>query len=363
MKSSDTRNINYIKKGKLFNIINDKELENKVLSRTIPIEKKCNTLSDEEFRIPEFHEYNNIKKYNYKVKFLKEICKHYKQKVSGNKKELISRLFIFLRLSHYIIPIQKIWRKALLKMYNKIRGPARIKRSICVNETDFLTLEPLSCLPISQIYSYQDEIGQVYGFDIASIYNLLLKGDVNTTNPYNRQKFPDNIRVSLLRIIKLSHYFGDIINLSIEEQIDEIPLSKKLELRTIDLFHEIDNLGNYTNPAWFNNLNHPRLVKFIRELSDIWGYRAELSHNVKISICPPLGDPFRGLNLRTIHVVYTYEKLKQLTLNIIDKLITLGISESDRILGANYVLCALTLVSEEAANTMPWLYHSVAPII
>jgi len=50
-------------------------------------------------------------------------------------------------------------------------------------------------------------------------------------------------------------------------------------------------------------------------------------------------------------------------LNIIDKLITLGISESDRILGANYVLCALTLVSEEAANTMPWLYHSVAPII
>ena len=340
----------------------DKEPRNKVITRMSNVERKPKLVSEVDFTIPEFHEYFKLKQCNYKVKFLKLICKHYKQKVSGNKNELVARVYTYLRLSHYIVPIQKIWRKALLNMYNTSRGPARIVRSMCVNETDFLTMEPLSSLQVSQIYTYRDESGQVYGFDIASIYNLLLKGDTKTTNPYNRQSFPHDIRNTLMRIIRLSHYYGDSIELNIEE-VDELPLSKRLELRTIDLFHAIDALGNYTNPSWFNNLNHVRLVKFIRELSDIWGYRAELPHHVKIAICPPLGDPFRGLNLRTFHVAYTFDKLKQLALNIVEQLIRRGVGESNRILGANYVLCALTLVCEEAANTMPWLYQSVAPNI
>ena len=34
--------------------------------------------------------------------------------------------------------------------------------------------------------------------------------------------------------------------------------------------------------------------------------------------------------------------------------------EGSRGLGANYVLCALTLVNETAAIQFPWLYQSVA---
>lgn len=317
-------------------------------------------LSDDDLSIPEFHEYMNLKKYNYKVKFLKMICKHYKQKVSGNKSELTSRMYTYLRLSHFIVPIQKLWRKSLLNIYNKLHGPALINRSICVNDTDFLTMEPLSSIPLPQLYTYRDASDQIYGFDIMSIYNLLMKGGTNITNPYNRQPFPHNIRNDIIKIIRLSKCFGDNVDVVFEE-VDDMPLSKKLELRTVDLFHVIDCLGNYTNPSWFNCLNHFSLVKFIRELSDIWAYRAELPHHMKVAICPPLGDPFRGLNLRTMQVVYSYERLKQLALNIIEQFIRRGNSESERILGANYVLCALTLVSQDAANTMPWLYQSVAP--
>ena len=187
-----------------------------------------------------------------------------------------------------------------------------------------------------------------------------MKGGSSITNPYNRQPLPSNIRDDIRKIIRYSKYFGDSVDVIFEQEVD-MPLSKKLELRTVELFHVIDGLGNYTNPSWFNGLNHIRLVKFIRELSDIWVYRAELPNHLKVAICPPLGDPFRGLNLRTMQVVYSFERLKQLALNIIEQLIRRGTNESNRVLGANYVLCALTLVSQDAANTMPWLYQSVAP--
>ena len=40
------------------------------------------------------------------------------------------------------------------------------------------------------------------------------------------------------------------------------------------------------------------------------------------------------------------------------KLVTKGITDEYRSLGAFYVLTALTLSSSEAANAMPWLYQS-----
>jgi hypothetical protein len=36
-----------------------------------------------------------------------------------------------------------------------------------------------------------------------------------------------------------------------------------------------------------------------------------------------------------------------------------GINENSCLLGSYYVLCALTMVSSDAANTLPWLYEAV----
>ena len=37
-----------------------------------------------------------------------------------------------------------------------------------------------------------------------------------------------------------------------------------------------------------------------------------------------------------------------------------GINENSCSLGSYYVLCALTLVSQDAANSLPWLYEAVS---
>jgi hypothetical protein len=317
------------------------------------------TVIEEDFVIPKFHEYQKLKQCNYKVKFLKEMCRHYKQKISGNKHELVVRLYNHLRLSSSIVKVQRVWKKYLLKVYNKLRGPGRFNRKLCVNETDFFTMEDIASVPFSDIYTYRDKKGQVYAFEITSIFNLFKKGTSRTTNPYNRDPFPTHVRDDLKRILQISKVLGEAIDVSIEEP-ETIPIEKQLELRATGLFHAIDSLGNYTDPAWFNNLQRIMLIRFIRELSDIWNYRAQLSHQIKREICPPYGNPFGSLNMRALPV-YPEDQIKRIALNIIETMVKQGATESNRSLGANYVLCALTLVSPEAAESLPWLYQSVAP--
>ena len=52
-------------------------------------------------------------------------------------------------------------------------------------------------------------------------------------------------------------------------------------------------------------------------------------------------------------------QIRKESLMIIEKFLSAN-EDSNKSLGANYVLCALTLVNNDAANALPWLYQSVA---
>ena len=211
---------------------------------------------------------------------------------------------------------------------------------------------------IINFYSFTDNNNQIFGFDIISIHNLLFKYNKKSTNPYNRQPFPKKVIENIKKIKKFSKFFNDNINYDIEEP-EIIPKGKQLELRTVALFHDINELGNYTDAKWFNSLNRNGLIRYIRELLDIWTYRAQLTINIKREICPPNGNPFYLLNVHSINSL-SYEVLKEKILNIIELIIKRGINNESKILGSNYVLCALTLVNVDAALSLPWLYQSVA---
>lgn len=329
-------------------------------SETVPKapKRRKRNVADKDFVIPKFSEFELLTTNNYKVLQLKDMCRHYKQKVSGNKNQLVSRMYNYLRLSASVVVIQKAIREHLLRKYNLARGPARLNRKLCVNETDFFTMEQLSDIPPSQFFSYADSEDQVYGFSIMSLYNLLSKGDQYTSNPYNRQPFPKGLRANINLILKLSTSFGDEIEIEIEQE-EELTPEKQIELRSLTLFQNIDALGNYSDCSWFNSLSRTNLIRFLRELADIWTYRAQLSEHVKREICPPVGDPFRAINLHALPNL-AMNSLKRLCLGVMEHMVNRGTNESSRALGANYVLCALTLVNVSAAEAMPWLYQSVA---
>jgi hypothetical protein len=309
--------------------------------------------------IPTFSSHNTFLTKTFNVSQLKEICKFYKLKVTGNKQVLINKIYHYLYFSSYSVVIQRAWRKNLFKTYNKLRGPAKFNRSLCVNETDFSSMDPLKDIPFGQFFSYTDVDGKIYGFDIVSLYNLLDNEDLKDSNPYNRNPIPNKTKMNFKRLINISKIMGENLqmNLVVEEEITD-PV-KIIEMRSSNLFREIDNLGNYTNPLWFIQLNQRQVVKFLQELRDIWTFRAHLNNTTMMEICPPNGNPFDILDMNIIINIPLYN-IKILALIVIDQFVKTGIDRDSRILGANYVLCALTLVSTEAAEALPWLYQSVA---
>jgi len=307
----------------------------------------------------------NITKYNYSVNDLRTIAKKNKLKLSGNKSELTTRIFNYLYLSSNILKMQSLFRGYIQRKFNKLFGPAFQKRSLCTNNSDFITMEEFESLDTYQFFSYKDLDGFIYGFDIASIYNLIFtknKNEIlNGRNPYNRQKISIEVLVDIKRILKLGRILKKRIRLEIEDETPVVSPEKAIELRTLSLFQNIDALGNYSDPAWFLSLNRHQLIKFCRELNDIWNYRAQLTNDVKRNICFPNGDPFRNVSTIVLHTEGDMCIVRKMILEVMEKFVNSGTDKDSRSLGAYYVLGGLTLVNESAAASLPWLYQSLCP--
>lgn len=345
------------------------ERNRKIIKRMKKIEDKkdngvvCKASAAEavkQFIIPTKETFTMNNKYT--ISQLKEICKYYKQKISGTKRELNERIEYYFKKQSVVGILQRFWRKSIYKKFMRLRGPARMNRTLCVNETDFYTMETIKDIPYSKFFSFKDKDGVIYGFDIVSLYTLLYNlEDKHPLNPYNRNPFPNYMKRDLLDLLRLSVSLNLKINTVMEtEEIEEVSPEKELELLSLSLFQHIDQLGNYTVPNWFWSLDNYKMMRFIRELNDIWTYRAQLTDQSKRAICFPSGNPFRDINLYSLTSYMPPLMLREYALQIIEQFIKKGTSPSNQALGANYVLCALTLVNPHAAAALPWLHQSVS---
>lgn len=318
-----------------------------------------------DFKIPKYYDYENFKNTKYNVVQLKEICKNYKLKRGGKKQELLERIYDYLYYSYYAIKIQRVFRGYIVRKFNKLHGPALFNKKICVNESDFCTLEKLDEIPYYQYISFSFSNNHIYGFDICSLYNYIENHKKNNSNdselplnPYDRQSLPENILNTIYDYIKISKLLKYKIKIKIDNKINFLTLKEKNIHKIKEIFQKINHLGNYSNYEWFTQLNKVQLIKFFKELVDIWNYRAQLSDETKINICPPHGRPFFTISLTGIYNL-NIEQIFNKILPSLDKLISVGTSNDYKLLGAYYILAALTIVNVDAANSMPWLYQSV----
>jgi hypothetical protein len=188
---------------------------------------------------------------------------------------------------------------------------------------------------------------------LISIHNLIIKRD--TKNPYTRNAFS----VELIELVQNRINYNKILNKVHHEIQDQY--KPCINSKIISAFQKIDQLDNYTQAEWILDLSHANLRRFILELYDIWDYRAQLSRETKLMICPPNGMPFRDVPMHIIQTQYNINigLLKQFSLIIINNFINSSPLRDNQKLGAIYILSALTLVNPSAAESMPWLYHSV----
>ena len=317
-------------------------------------------ISDDNFKVLKYNEYNLITdKHNYNVSQLKKMLSYYKLKKSGNKEVLMERLYNFLKYSEPIIKIQSLMRGYITREYINLHGEGFKKKKLCVNQSDFVTLDDINDIEMEQFFSFKDEDESIYAFDICSLYNHIMKSKKDTcSNPYNRKSFPKDILQKIRKFLRYSHIMKYKVKIIIKDETAELSESKQFELRALSLFQSINELGNYSDAKWFTELSKVQIIRFIRELHDIWSYRANLNDIIKRRISPPLGNPFSNININLIQT-FSLNIIKKTSLEIIEKFVKIGIDTDSKNLGAYYVLGALTLVNINAAEAMPWLYQAV----
>ncbi len=302
-----------------------------------------------------YKDYELLKKNNYTVKELKEIFNYFKIKPKNKKKQdLVDECYSYLRFSYYITKIQRQWRNKIIRLFKNSQGPAIYNHTLCNNVDDFLTTERMNEIDYYFFISYKDNDGFIYGFNIISLYNLIIKD--NFTNPYTRNPFSEQFISTIKKRTIYNKILGKI-NHSINEQTQYQTIDQKI----VGLFQKMDNLGNYTQSEWLTKLPIFKLKRFIIELYDIWNYRAQLTQDVKLLICPPNGNPFASIPLQTIELNtnINISLLKHYCYIIIHLFIHSAILRENQALGAIYVLSALTMVNPETAEALPWLYESV----
>lgn len=336
---------------------------------------------------------------SYKLPQLKALAKQYKLHVSGTKPLLYDRIENFFQRTLNVLKIQRVLRGHFVRFSNRLRGIGFRERKICVNDSDFYTLEPLLNIEYDDFYSYQDAKDFVYGFSIESLV-MLQKQKGSIMNPYNREvftkenlnqlrtlcrlnaiiggyenKWPTHIPKTIPpprrpqtilynRILNHENHFIETRTLQqpntiqgeLARKMAEIH-AKPLDTRVRELFMEIDQLGNYTQSSWFD-MPLPGYMRLYRYLYDIWHFRAQLTRETQRQICS-LGDPFQRLG-RLTEIPASLDQIKSRCLFVMEYMVHTGVDIEYRRLGTLHVLSALTLVSLNARNAMRWLYESVA---
>jgi hypothetical protein len=332
-------------------------------------------------------EHEKMKNVKYSLADLRMLCSHYGVKKSGTKPELTQRIYTFLKQTYYIVRIQRTFRSLISKKYRTLCGPGYLHTSDCVNDTDFYTFDKLSKIRPMELFTYRDNDDKIYGFHIASIFHLIISSYPNITNPYNRSVIPSRVIKNVYEKLVYGSLLGfrvsvklddndnddndDVVSASYDEAdpnaiirggVVGISREKQEELFIVDLFQHINTLGNYSDSEWFIALQRADFIRFIRNIHDIWYYRANLTQEMKERICPPNGNPFvlhnAHINLNVLTLL-TDPEIRTICVSIIDRMVRRGVSREDQCLGAFYVLATLTIVNQDARNAMPWLYEAV----
>lgn len=314
------------------------------------------TINEELYNTKQINDFlNNANSKTIKKNIL--LCKYilqknnYKYTNNINVKSTIMYFNMFLNYYkniNYIIKLQSIIRKKNIYNIHLLKGPGINKESI--NSTDFYTCEDINKIHYNYIFSYNEE-NNIYFFDIRS-FKLLIKNNKNENliNPYNRKIIPTYVINNYNTIIK--HLINNNINIEFEEDI--LSETQLFNQKVITIFQKIDNYGYNTSIEWFTNLSIYSLKKLWANLEDIWNYRSNLSHLEKNNIIQNVNlQPFSKFKYINKNIEKKY--LQELILDDINIFLTSGINQHYSNIGCLYVLTALSYVSKDCIEAMPWL--------
>jgi len=276
------------------------------------------------------------------------LISHLKTYPVGHKKaDVFQRVMAIVEIlkkydsSSSVIKVQSVFRrKRVLLSQEKYR---------CSNTEDFFTFDPLRDVPSKYYYSYVDDQGHRWGFDIRSLVKLF---EMKYANPYTTRDFPIRIRrevIKTYRKLRRSESYEDIVDDVIRTRREDI------KQRLVDVFSTIERSGYTCQITWFLSLPVNRLRELYRQLEDLWNYRSELTGARQRCIVPPDG---RFCSVPVTHVM-TMESIEDLQSLLVDEIskFARAPNEGDQTVGFILFLTGLGCVSPECFASHEWIAY------
>ena len=282
---------------------------------------------------------------DYTIKELKYFCNRFIKSSKETKKfkkddyfTLLNEYFMNNKYStKKIIKMQSKIRVFLIQQKIKLHGLSILNRSKCNNEEDFYTYDPIHEIDPLYFFSYKDNQGNYWGFDVRSFKKLI---DMNYDNPYTTESIDESCKVTVTQLVTYLEKRGVSSTFETNVNTDRKTVVKQ---KFVDFFSQMEFSGYSCHVNWILDLNSVKLKKIYRELEDIWNYRANLSQEMKREIAPPDGRlltmPISDYNHCTVKV-----ELQEILSNGLLKICS-STNQSNMNLGFMYFIIALSIVS------------------
>ena len=315
---------------------------------------------------------------NYTIGQMKQIASEYSVKRSGTKSVLRQRVHTALVTSFHATEIQRIFRGYIVRRYIKAKGLDGPKRPTeSMNDTELGSLTDVAEIEFDMLINIPNSGGKNTLYSVDTLYGVIktqLQSNREPTDPYTNIPFKQEVmqRVAiekrLARVLDRRHIYCKCAKCRAEKAVkataaaaadtqrrdsteDEYFNDISFELRVLNICSKLDQLGHTTHTSWFTNLSTEEWRRFNNEMADIWAYRGQIPFDMRHRIAGTY-------NLGFIPRMAGPNTTRRRALENIRRLILWSSNPEHQALGAYYVLIALTIVSREAAEELPWLYEA-----
>ena len=313
--------------------------------------------------------------------------------VSDNIAKLESVFIILIKANTHLDKLVKLqrWIRNNMRRFNKrLHGPLRVR---AVNDSDFVSLDDIKDIPDKDFIALEDGQGFVYGFNLDSVVDLILKSDenflesfkkqsmricyrqyVNTlynhynkikiNNPYTRDLLPGEFK---LRVFQLHarHIFNamktnlpthpNALGTGIGTSTSASDLRQRVRNKCFTIFQKIDMFGYMTDIAWLMDENVKNLKFFYKRLALQWNLEFGLNNTARYQIART-HNLFSQSHLQDI-ILSRADKyvLLDKILDTLNVLVSNGETDGDRNTGGILILYAISSINPRCVAANPWL--------
>lgn len=291
---------------------------------------------------------------NYTIAQLKQLASGHGLHRSGTKAVLRGRLHAAIVRSWHATQIQRTFRGHMVRrllIAKGLDGPRR--PSQCSNDTELNTLDPIDSILFANLVNVPNIGGIATLYDADTLQKHMmsqLQRGCDPRDPYTNIPFTKDVAIRMQEEERLAILLGIRDTKSVINVL-RLKESQTYTHRVVSLCSHMDTLGHTTDTDWFLNLDSTQWRKMCSELADIWSYRARLDNRARHRIAGtwPIAIP---------HADWSHAEIRNSGMDQLERLAYRGVDREAQALGTYYILIALTMVSNNAAGVLSWLYEA-----